>query len=100
MKERVVSRSVDTYIAPITASIASAKIEDLSAGAPLALAQQQEGTQIEFPSDLRERGCVDDGCSQFGKLPLGLVGKVPKQPFGDDNAQDGVAEEFQALVGG
>ncbi len=99
---RVVSRSVDIYIAPMTASIASAKIEDLSC--PPVLSSPLPNNKKEPKSSSRATSAraeaLTTAARSLAKLPLGFVGEVPKQPFGNDNAQDGVAEEFQALVGG
>ena len=43
---------------------------------------------------------VDDGGADLGQLALGEVREALVGVAGDDQAEDGVAQEFEALVGG
>src|SRR4051794_1101532 len=70
-----------------------------AAAALLALAEQEVVTDAERAGDVRKRAAVDDGGTQFRELALGLVRVPVVERVGDDEAQHGVPEELQALVG-
>ena len=53
----------------------------------------------EAARDVGEGAHVDDGGAQLGQLALGQVGVGAVQRVGDDQAEHGVAEELQPLVG-
>ena len=58
-----------------------------------------EPVRAEAAGHLGERVHVHHTRAQFGQLTLGLVRVLLVQPLGDAQAQDGVAEELQPLVG-
>src|SRR3954451_3778728 len=72
----------------------------VAAGRLLAAAQPHEGPEPELAADLRQSAHVDHGGPQLGQLTLRQLGVVAEKRVGDDQAEHGVAEELQPLVGG
>src|SRR5215218_6034442 len=66
----------------------------------LAPAQAHGVADPELAGHLGEHVHVDRGRPQLGQLPLGQVGEGAVDDVGDDQAEHGVAEELEALVGG
>ncbi len=66
----------------------------------LALAQVDELADAKASADARQGARADHGGPALGQVPLGQVGVVPVQGVSDGEPQDGVAQEFQPLVGG
>jgi hypothetical protein len=73
-----------------------------AAGGLLPAAEEQvraDPAVAEPPRDPGEGGHVHHGSTQLGQLTLGEVGLAAVELVGDDQAEDRVAEELQALVG-
>jgi len=66
----------------------------------LAAAQVYVGTEAESASDVRQGTHIDHGGAQLRQLPLGAVGVAAVQGVRHDQAQHGVPQELQPLVGG
>ena len=54
---------------------------------------------VELGGQLGQRGRVDDRRPHLGQLPFGHVRVGAVQVVGDDQAEDGVPEELEPLVG-
>ena len=52
----------------------------------------------EAPRDARQAARGDDGCAARREDALGLVGVALEELLGDDQREDGVAEELEPLV--
>src|SRR5215218_4559853 len=63
-------------------------------------AQAHGLADAELAGHLGEHVHVHRGRPQLGQLALGQVGEGPVDDVGHDQAEDGVAQELQALVGG
>jgi hypothetical protein len=70
-----------------------------AAGRGFALAEEQRLTQLETGSDLRQGGGAHDRGSDLGQLTFGQLGELVVDEVGDDEAENGVAQEFETLVG-
>ena len=70
-----------------------------AAGALLAAAEPDVAAEVELAAHLGQRAHVDHRGAQLGQLALGQVGVVAVERVGDDQAEHGVAEELQPLVG-
>src|SRR5262245_13898233 len=64
----------------------------------LPLAEPERRAQPDLPGDLGEHLTVDDRGAQLRQLALGHVGVLPEHVVGDDEAEDGVAQELESLV--
>src|SRR5690606_11094786 len=64
----------------------------------LPLAEQQVLAEAELVGHLGERHRVDDRLADVGELALAEVGVGVEGVVGDDQPEDGVAEELEALV--
>ena len=62
------------------------------------MAQQQVLAKVEAPREHRQAIALDQVATPLGEGALVDVGVVTKQALGDDVAEDGVAEELEALV--
>ena len=71
-----------------------------AARALFAPAEPDEGAQVEAAADLRQRTRVDHRGPQLGQLAFGQVGVGAVQRVRDHQAEHGVPEELQPLVGG
>jgi hypothetical protein len=69
------------------------------AGRGLALAEQQERAQVEAGRHLGEGLGVHQRGPDLGQLAFGQVGVGEEQVVGDHQAQHGVTEELEPLVG-
>ena len=65
-----------------------------------ALAQEQEIAEVELPADAGAGAPADDDRLDLGQVAFLVVGKAQVELFAGDQAEHGVAEEFQAFVGG
>ena len=70
-----------------------------AAGGLLAAAELDVLAEPDAAADLGQRAGVDDGRPQLGQPALGEVGVGAVERLGDDDAEHGVTEELQALVG-
>ena len=71
---------------------------DAAAALRLALAEQEERAEVDAGREAREPGRADDRRAARGQDAL-VVGRVaPVQGLGHGEADDGVAEELEALV--
>ena len=88
-------------MAPITASMASARIEGFSRppdeSSPLP--SSKAAPTRSSPCRAGERDRIDHRGPRLGQLSLGKVGVGTVQVVGDDQPEDGVAQELEALVG-
>src|SRR4051794_17098801 len=66
----------------------------------LALAQADVRAETDRARHLGEGACVDHGGPQLGEPTLGELRVAGVEGLGDDDAEDRVAEELEALVGG
>ncbi len=64
------------------------------------LAQDQKLIQPQQTADLRARLPADDHRLDLGEIAFQVFGILPEEDLADDQAQNGVAQELQALVGG
>ncbi len=64
----------------------------------LAAAQDEVGAELECVSVLGEGGAIDELGTGLGQGALAEVGVVLVEPCGDDDLDDGVAKELEALV--
>src|SRR5262249_31179385 len=64
----------------------------------LALPEQDARAESDLARDLRERTRVHDPGPHLGELPFGQVREASEHVVGDDDAEDRVAEELEALV--
>jgi hypothetical protein len=64
----------------------------------LAAAEQHEPPEPEVPRRVGEGAHVDDRRTQLRELALGHLGELAEGHVGDDDPQDRVAEELEALV--
>src|SRR5215208_4558176 len=71
-----------------------------AAGQLLAPAQPHGVADAQLAGHLGEHVHVDRGRPQLGQLALGQVGEGAVDDVGDDQAEHGVAEELEPLVGG
>ena len=71
-----------------------------AAAALLALAEAEAGAEVEAEGHLAEVAAADDGGAEAGELALAGVGEAAVEGLGDDQAEDGVAEELELLVVG
>ena len=71
-----------------------------ASGQLLTLAQQNVLADSVPAGDRCQRARVDDGRTHLGQLAFGQIRVVVEQRLGGDEAQNGVAEELEALVGG
>ncbi len=71
-----------------------------AARALFAPAEPDEGAEFESATHVRQRTRVDHRGPQLGQLAFGQVGVGAVQRVGDHQAEHGVPEELQALVGG
>ena len=71
-----------------------------AAGALLALAEPDVVAQAQPAGDAGQRAHVHHRGAQLGQLPFGQIGIFAEERVGDDQAEHGVAEELQPLVGG
>ena len=62
------------------------------------LAEAQVGADTEGAGDVGADRAGDERVEPLGELALGFRREQLPQPFGDDEAEDAVAEEFQPLV--
>src|SRR5919109_340496 len=69
-----------------------------AAGQLLPPAQQELLPQAQLAGHLGEGEHVHGGRPKLGQLALGQIGEPPVGQVGDHHAQDGVAQELQALV--
>jgi hypothetical protein len=69
-----------------------------TAGGLLATTELDVVAEPDRPADLGERAGVDDGGAQLRQPTLGEVGVLQVQRLGDDDAEDRVTEELEALV--
>src|SRR5579872_1470922 len=65
-----------------------------------ASAQQQDRAEFEIAGDVGEHARVDDRGPHLGETALGHLRIGVVRVFRDDEAEDGVAREFQPFVGG
>ena len=70
-----------------------------TAGGLLAATELDVLAEADHAGDLGERAGVDDGGAELGQPALGEVGVEQVERLGDDDAEHGVAEELEALVG-
>src|SRR3984957_13378403 len=63
-------------------------------------AQQEDLTYPEPTRHLRQDAGVNHGGTDLGQLAFGEVGEALERVAGHDEAQNGVAQELEALVGG
>ena len=70
-----------------------------AAGGLLAAAELDVLAEADAAADLGQRAGVDDRGAQLGQPALGEVGVGAVERLGDDDAEHGVAEELQPLVG-
>jgi hypothetical protein len=69
-------------------------------GGVLAPAELDVLAQADGATDLGQRPGVDHGGAELGQPALGQVGMADVERLGDHDAEHGVAEELQPLVGG
>ena len=70
-----------------------------AAGGLLAAAELDVLAEPDGAADLGQRAGVDDRRAQLGQPALGEVGVGDVEGLGDDDAEHGVTEELQPLVG-
>ena len=70
-----------------------------AAGRLLAAAELDVLAEPDVAADLGQGAGVDDGGAQLGQPALGEVGVGEVERLGDDDAEHGVTEELQPLVG-
>ena len=68
-------------------------------GAVLPLAEQQRGADADLGRHLGQRRFAHDSSPDAGQRALGQIGMGAEDVVGDHEAQHGVAEELQSLVG-
>ncbi len=61
--------------------------------------EQQGGAEVEVDGHLGQHGRVHHGGAHLGQGALGHLGIGPVAVFGHDQAEHGVAQELEALVG-
>src|SRR6266511_1626555 len=64
----------------------------------LALAEQQRRAQVRLARHLGDHLTVDDRGAQLRQLALGHIRVLGEHVVGDDEAEDGIAEELEPLV--
>src|SRR2546422_4693 len=69
-----------------------------AAGLLLALAQQDDGPQVEVPCHVGERRHVHDRRAELGEITLGHPRVHPVGEVGHDQAEHGVPEELEPFV--
>ncbi len=81
--------------------MASARIDGFSRppDCVLALAEQQRVAELELGGHLGQRGRAHDRRPHLGQLALGQSRVGAEDVVGDDQAEHGVAEELEPLVG-
>jgi hypothetical protein len=68
-------------------------------GGRLATAEAQHVAKADPPTDVGQGAGADDAGADLGQLALGQVGVLAEQAGGDGEAEDGVAEELEPLIG-
>lgn len=63
-----------------------------------AIAEDEGLAEIDAAGGLGEGGSGDDGGAEFGEEAFFEVGEALEEVVGDDEFEDGIAEEFEALV--
>ena len=93
-------RPPSRYTAPITASIASARIDGFSRppAASSPLPSRRRGPRSSSAATSASAVGVHDALAQLGQLALGHVRVGAEDVVGDDQAEHGVAEELEPLV--
>ena len=69
-----------------------------AAGLLLALAEEHVRAEVQFPGEVAAGFLADRGGAELGELPLRHVAEVVEEGVRGDEAEDGVAEELEALV--
>src|SRR4051794_15205233 len=70
-----------------------------ASGGVLAAAELDVGAEPDRAADAGQRAGIDDRRAELGQMALGEVGVGAVEGLGDDDAEHGVAEELEALVG-
>ena len=62
--------------------------------------RRRRAPRLRRRDHVAEVAAADDGGAEAGELALAGVGEAAIEGFGDDQAEDGVAEELELLVVG
>src|SRR5690606_872740 len=60
--------------------------------------QSQVFAQLQFARELSQRLALDQRRAHAGEVAFAGIGKLREQRFGNNQINDGIAEEFEALV--
>jgi hypothetical protein len=70
------------------------------AGRIFAFTEAKSFSQAQGCTDFGECRSTHDGCPRLGEVSFGKVREASKEMIGHNQLQDGIAEEFEAFVGG
>ena len=68
-------------------------------GVLFAATEEDVFVQADVATVFGEDAAIDEGGAGFGERAFAVIGKFIVEDAGEDELQDGVAEEFEALIG-